>query len=128
MNEIKVEVVDNSFKDKMKGVWSKTKTWASNRANEAMRWTEDHWHDILKATPIVLSTVAAGIKVAKMIKGSAAEQHEARMSKCYYDPSTGLHWQLKRDMTNDERIELVQRKREGEYTEDILQDMKILKK
>jgi hypothetical protein len=39
-----------------------------------------------------------------------------------------LHWDLKRNLTNSERIELMSRKRDGEYTENILQDMRLLKK
>lgn len=126
--KIEVDVNKESWKDKIKNAWSKFKTWCHNRAEDVKRWTEDHWYDVLKAIPLLLSATAGGIKVYKMLKGSAADRHEDRMSKTYYDPSTGLHWDLRRNMTNDERIELMQRKREGEFTEEILKDMRILRR
>lgn len=126
--EIKVDTGKETLKDKVTRLWGNAKCWCSNRLGEAKRWAEDHWMDLLKAIPYVLSAVAGGIKIAKMLKGSAADRHEDRMNKVYYDPSTGLHWDLKRNMTNAERSELMSRKRGGEFTEDILKDMRILKK
>jgi hypothetical protein len=65
--------------------------------------------------------------IIKIVKPSAAELHEKRMAKTWYDPSTGFHWELKRDLTNHDRIEIMERRRAGEKVEDILRGMKIMK-
>ena len=119
---------DRSLKEKAKSAWYEVKDWIDVKMNEVKIWFEGNWMTIIKLMPIVFGTITWGIKIAKMLKGSAADRHEDRMDKTYYDPSTGLHWDLKRDMNNSERIELSQRKRNGEFVEDILRDMRILKK
>lgn len=126
-----MEIIVNdtrSTKDKIRDKISEIKTAVSNRANEALRWTADHSGEIVWALPVIVGAATGTVKLIKMVRGSAQDRHEDRMDKCYYDPATGLHWELKRNMTNAERTELVQRKRAGEYTEDILADMRILKK
>lgn len=125
-----MEIIVNdtrSTKDKIRDKISEIKTAVSNRANEALRWTADHSGEIVQALPVVIGAATGTVKLIKLVRGSAQDRHEDRMDKCYYDPSTGLHWELERNMTNAERTELVQRKRAGEYTEDILRDMRILK-
>jgi hypothetical protein len=84
----------------------------------------DHWQTILKWAPAVLAAIGGIIKI---VKPSAAELHEKRMAKTWYDPSTGFHWELKRDLTNHDRIEIMERRRAGEKVEDILRGMKIMK-
>ena len=123
-------IVDDtrSTKDKIKDKISEMRTAAENKANEMLRWTADHSSEVIGVIPVVIAGTTGAIKLIKAIRGSAAERHEERMSHCYYDPSTGVHWDLKRDLNNSERAELVRRKRDGEYAEDILADMRVLRK
>lgn len=117
-----------TFKEKVKDKISELKVSIKNKLGEVGRWCLDHINVICVIVPTVIATATGIVKLVKMIRGSAAERHEARMENCYYDPSTGLHWDLKRNMTNSERSEFMSRKRAGEFTEDILKDMRILRK
>lgn len=119
---------DRSFKEKLRDKLSEMKVGLKNKAGEAWRWILDHAETILKITPVLLAIATGTVKFIRTVRGSAADRHEDRMKKCYYDPSSGFHWDLKRNLTNEERIEISRRKREGEFTEDILESMRVLKK
>lgn len=113
----------DKFKDKCKEVTDSIKEGTV----KAVNWTKENWKGIIAAGAVAIPVATSAVKLVKTLKGSAADRHEDRMHNCYYDPSTGLHWDLKRMLTNSERIELMARKRDGEYTEDILKDMRLLK-
>lgn len=129
MADIKIEVVDNrTTKEKIRDTYEEVRDKAKVKTKEACDFVKDNWQTILAVSAAAIPVATGAVKLVKSLKGSAAERHEDRMKNCYYDPSTGLHWDLKRDLTNSERIELMSRKRNGEYTERILQDMRLLKK
>lgn len=123
-----VVVDDRTKEEKLKDKLNEAKEKVSEKAGEAINWTKDNWQAVLAGAAVAIPLATSAVKLVKSLKGSAADRHEDRMKNCYYDPSTGLHWDLKRMLSNSERIELMQRKRDGEYTEDILMDMKLLKK
>lgn len=123
-----VVVDDRSKEEKLKDKLNEAKEKVSEKASEAINWTKNNWQAVLAGAAVAIPLATSAVKLVKSLKGSAADRHEERMKNCYYDPSTGLHWDLKRMLSNSERIELMQRKRDGEYTEDILMDMKLLKK
>lgn len=123
-----VVIDDRSKEEKLKDKLNEAKEKVSEKAGEAINWTKNNWQAVLAGAAVAIPLATSAVKLVKSLKGSAADKHEERMKNCYYDPSTGLHWDLKRMLNNSERIELMQRKRDGEYTEDILMDMKLLKK
>ena len=123
-----VVIDDRSKEEKLKDKLNEAKEKVSEKASEAINWTKDNWQAVLAGAAVAIPLATSAVKLVKSLKGSAADRHEDRMKNCYYDPSTGLHWDLKRMPSNSERIELMKRKRDGEYTEDILMDMKLLKK
>lgn len=122
-DEIKIEIV-NPHKKTAREIFDDVIFKAKETAKKAATWAVDH-KDEVTALVITAVTVCAGIK--KVAGKTAIEVERERISHTYYDPSTGLHWQLRRPMTNRERIELSQRKRDGELIEDILDDMRILR-
>lgn len=129
MSEIKVVVVDNrTTKEKIRDTYEEVRDKAKVKTKEACYFVKENWQTILAVSAAAIPVATGAVKLVKSLKGSAAERHEDRMKNCYYDPSTGLHWDLKRMLNNSERIELMQRKRNGEFTEDILRDMRLLKK
>lgn len=74
--------------------------------------------------PIVVGGIAAG---AKMLSKHAALAKEQDLKDLYcYDRSLGHYWKLRRELTNDEWLEIDKRKKEGERLSDILDDMKVL--
>lgn len=117
-----------TMQDRIHDVISDVKFKAQDTKVRACRWIQENPDKAITYLTIASIAVGIGVKVIGIIKPSAAELHEKRMDKTYYDPSTGMHWDLKRNLTNSDRIEILDRKRDGEYTEDILTDMKLLKR
>lgn len=80
-----------------------------------------------EALAILGALVMLGKKFIKPAGIRHKEQERERIDTTYYDPSTGLHWQLTRKPTNAERAEFAERKRAGEPAEMILDDLDLLK-
>jgi hypothetical protein len=59
-------------------------------------------------------------------KKSMAQKERERIDMTYYDPSTGLHWELTRKLTNAERSKLAEAKRNGVPVERVLSAMGVL--
>lgn len=96
---------------------------AKVKASEAYKWCVSHKEELLGLLPLALGAIG----VIKKMKPSVQETERERIDTTYYDPHTGLHWQLRRKLTNSERAELARRQRLGEYTEEILTGMRVLK-
>ena len=116
MNEkVKVEVISEK---KLK--YLKFKAKVRDKIKAGWEWCNENKE---KAIIIGTTAVAAINGISKLSNTRRTE--EKRLE--YYDPHTGAHWQLKRRLTNEERAELMRRQRAGEFTEDILYDMRVLK-
>lgn len=107
------------IKESLHKAWEETKKMTSN----VWTWVKDNKEDLAFIVPITLAA-ATGIK---KLKSSPRDDDRYRIDHTYYDPTTGAHWQLRRPLNNRERSELMARRRAGEYTEDILEDMRVLK-
>ena len=63
------------------------------------------------------------------VVGKYVNQHKQEDLKdlyCY-DRSLGHYWKLRRELTNDEWLEIDKRKKNGERLSDILDELKVLK-
>ena len=107
------------IKTALQNGWEKTKKGASS----TWQWMKENKEDLAFLVPICLAA-ATGLK---KLKGTTRDDERYRIDHTYYDPSTGAHWKLRRELSNNERAELMARRRAGEYTEDILEDMRVLK-
>jgi hypothetical protein len=122
----KIIVVDvpmtkwDKFKDKAKDVKSKVKS----KAKDVKAWATDNKEEAVTLAGAVIYGV---VELAKISKRTTEDKRQKRMDLTYYDPHTGIHWRLRRKLDNDERVELARRQRLGEYTEDILDDLGVLK-
>lgn len=123
---VNVEVVDDgkqheqrtAFKQKLDAAWDTTKRAAKN----GLQFVSENKEAIFTAGTIIAGCVA-------FFKGNKtqSDRERDRIDTTYYDPTTGAHWRLKRPLSNRERMELMRRRREGEFTEDILDDMNVLR-
>lgn len=113
-----VETVEKSKKEK-------AKQFVVTKYESGKRFVKEHGKEIIVAIPVVVGGITS---IVKLVKPSAYEKERKRIDTTYYDPSTGLHWDLKRKLTNNEREELDQRRRDGEPVGNILRDMKVAKR
>lgn len=106
--EFKRKVKENTSKacETAKGIWERNK--------EA----------IIVLTPVVISGIRM---IGKSVRRREDKKEEERRACKIYDPSMGDWWDLKKPLTNRERLELEQRVANGELRGDVLRDMKKLR-
>lgn len=118
------------FKAKAKKATSKAKKWCSDRYWYAKTTWTYHKDEIIGAAGLATSAVLGGVKIYDAItvrqRRKAAMRYEDR--KIFYDPSTGMRWHLKRNLSNQQNKVLAARKANGESVGDILADMGLLKR
>ena len=73
----------------------------------------------IAAIPVVVGALKVG--------QSQIVSHRQRIQRTYYDPSSGMHWELKRKATNNDRAEILRRKAEGEDVYTILRQMNLIR-
>lgn len=79
-------------------------------------------------------TVAGIFATAALVRSSQSLVVSHRMAvqrkvsaRSWYDSSTGFKWDLRRAMTNNDRLEILRRKKLGEDTYTILRDLRLIK-
>lgn len=110
-----------SFNDLKNEAWEKTKEGAT----KVKTFWDNNWQKVVVAAPIVLGGIAEARKIANDCeRRSEAKKRESRV----YDPAMGDWWDLKKPLTNNERLELESRVAEGELRGNVLREMGKLRK
>jgi hypothetical protein len=125
MDERKVVNIEAWVEDIEPTKKEKAKIWIEDKIIAGKKFVKEHGKETV-ITAIAVATTATS--VYKTFKPTVYEQERKRIDHTYYDPSSGAHYQLKRKLTNKERQELVDRKRNGEKVLDILKEMKVAKR
>lgn len=95
------------------------------KAGDTKDWVMQNKEFVILVAPIV---VGIGGKIIKfVIKQHTLHQEEELKDLYCYDRSLGHYWKLRRELTNQEWVEIDKRKRDGERLADILSDFKVLK-
>lgn len=80
---------------------------------------------IITLTPVVIGGITT---VSKVVNKRINLRKEENLKDLYcYDRSLGHYWKLRRELTNDEWLEIDKRKKNGERLSDILDELKVLK-
>lgn len=78
----------------------------------------------IAAIPVVVGALKVG---QSQIVSHRQTRERRRIQRTYYDPSSGMHWELKRKATNNDRAEILRRKAEGEDVYTILRQMNLIR-
>lgn len=114
LKDFEREQKKREFKEKVNVKFQKGKEWIV-RNKEA----------VVTLTPVVIGGIMTVVKVVgKRI--NLRKQENLKDLYCY-DRSLGHYWALRRELTNQEWLEVDRRKKDGERLADILSDMKVLK-
>ena len=114
LKDFEREQKKREFKEKVNTKFQKGKEWIV-RNKEA----------VVTLTPVVIGGITTVVKVVgKRI--NLRKQENLKDLYCY-DRSLGHYWALRRELTNQEWLEVDRRKKDGERLADILSDMKVLK-
>ena len=95
------------------------------KLNRAVIWADDNKEILIVVVPCI---AGAAKLIAKTVNKSVNLRKEEQLKELYcYDRSLGHYWKLRRELTNDEWIEIDKRKKQGERLADILSELKVLK-
>lgn len=102
---------------------NKASNQVKDKANRFGKWASDNKEIVVGAgVPMVMYLVRSS---QSMLVNRRIKSERKRIDTTYYDPSTGIHWDLRRKMTNAEKEEFLRRKKGGESVPDILRKMKL---
>ena len=95
------------------------------KCQDAKVWFYRNRETIITLAPMVI----AGVTTVTKVVGKRVNLHKEKTLKEHYcyDRSLGHYWALRRDLSNNEWLEVDRRKKNGERLADILGSMKVLK-
>lgn len=102
---------------------NKAKNEATRAANDAVEWAIDNKELVIAMIPVAIAAIKTGQSLAV---NHRVKMERKRIDHTYYDPSTGMHWDLKRVATNNDRVVIMKRRKNGDEIYDILRDMKLI--
>lgn len=96
-----------------------------NAGKKALNWMSDN----KEVTAVLLTTgIGAVAKGGKFAAKQINLKKQKNLKDLYcYDRSLGHYWQLKRELSNNEWVEIDRRKKNGERLADILDEMRVLR-
>lgn len=122
MKNENVMEVDIRTKDQKKAeLKEKIKCKIQNGKN----WIIRNKEAVIVFTPIVINGITTVTKVVG--KHINLRKQESVKNLYCYDRKLGHYWSLRRELTNDEWLEIDRRKRDGEQLSDILYDLRVLR-
>lgn len=101
------------------------KTSIKDRLNNAIKWCSDNKEVLIIVVPVAIAGITAVAKLGGKLIGTYNEK--VLQNKSIYDHSFGTYWQLRRALTNNDRLIIDRRRAAGEKLGDILKDMRLLK-
>lgn len=103
----------------------KVKDWFKTKCQDGKSFAIRNKDQILAFTPVFIGGVATLYKGASK-RANLRKMEDIKDLRCY-DNKLGHYWKLRRELTNDEWLEIDRRKRNGEPLSDILEQLKVLK-
>lgn len=121
IDDFRKESKKREFKEKVK---EKVKEKASNAYQKTKAFCINNREIVI---PVAITLSTGLVKISKMaVKSKNLKKEEQLKEEYCYDRSLGHYWKLRRPLTNDEWLEIDQRKRDGERLSDILAELKVL--
>lgn len=119
---MKENVVDFRTKEEKRAEF---KARLSEKIQNGKEWIIRNKETVITLTPVVVGGITT---VAKVVGKRINLRKQESLKDLYcYDRSLGHYWRLRRELSNQEWIEVDRRKRNGERLADILSDMRVLK-
>ena len=96
-----------------------------NKLREGKEWIIRNKEAIIVLAPVAIGGLTTIVKVVGR-RTNLNKQESIKNLYCY-DRSLGHYWRLKRELSNNEWLEIDRRKRSGEKLADILEELRVLK-
>lgn len=98
---------------------------AKDKIRNGYEWVKDNKKEAIGIVTLLATATTTVVKTVGK-RSNLAKQESIKNLYCY-DRSLGHYWKLRRELTNQEWLEIDRRKRAGERLADILSELKVLK-
>ena len=113
---------------KKESKWNDFKIWIKTKWNKIMDWFgSKSLTEVLQTASIIGAIIGVIFKAIKSCRKTGTERLADQRDFGFYDPHTGIRWDLKRKMTNNEKHELRIRMEAGEPCEEVLKELGVYK-
>lgn len=114
MKDFKKEAKRRAYKEKV-----------IEKIQNGKEWIIQNKEAVITLTPVIIGGITT---IAKVVGKHKNLRKEEDLKDLYcYDRSLGHYWRLRRELTNQEWLEIDRRKKNGERLSDILAELKVLK-
>lgn len=124
MNERTGYVKHPSFKEQAKERWEKFKKVATEKTVSICLWVRDNWEIVSVLGAGAATLVGSGVKSYR--KHRDIRQQQMLKDRYIYDRRTGHYWHLNRTPSNNQMLELDERRRRGETLGEALRNMRLI--
>lgn len=112
------------FKDSAKEFASKALDEVKDFGSKAAEFAKENKEALIVGAPVAIAAIRSG---QSLIVNRRVKKERQRIDHTWYDPRTGMHWELKRKASNAERAEILRRRNEGQDAYTILNQMRLIK-
>ncbi len=106
-------------------LFERLKSEAQMRLQELKEWVMEHKEAIVILTPVCIKGVTMISRI--VIQYANTRKKETIKNEYCYDRSLGHYWRLRRNLSNEEWLEIDRRRKGGERLSDILMQLNVLK-
>jgi len=93
-------------------------------AGDAFRWGIENPEKVIAIVGVTATLLKSS---QSLIVNHRMRVERNRIDHTYYDPSTGFHWELVRKASNNDRMRIIELKKQGLDTYEILKQLKLIK-
>lgn len=102
-----------------------------SKLDNATEWFNNNRDFAIIVIPAVITVstilLKGGISLVKSVyRTKQANKIQQQKARTMYDYSLHRYWTLKRDLTNNEMLEIARRRKDGEKLAEILRDLKVI--
>lgn len=112
------------FKDSAKEFANKALDEVKDFGSKAAEFAKENKEALIIGAPVAIAAIRSG---QSLIVNRRVKKERQRIDHTWYDPRTGMHWELKRKASNAERAEILRRRNEGQDAYTILNQMRLIK-
>lgn len=114
----------SEFKSSAKEFGRKAMDEAKSLGSRAAEFARRNKEALIVCAPVAIAAIRSG---QSLIVNRRVKKERERIDHTWYDPRTGMHWDLRRKVSNAERAEILRRRGEGQDAYTILTQMRLIK-
>lgn len=119
-----IYTLENEKRKKMEETKMDLKSKIKEQKDKVAKWVKNNEVEIIILAPVVLGFVTKMTRI--VCRCSSNAKNGKKVKRQVWDYSNGWYYTTRRDLTNDDKIEIARRRRSGEPLTDILESLNLI--